>query len=207
LLELKDFEAIEVDGIDGLFLPFLVEQGVGGPSEHAEAVRNSLDMKCKLEVFVLKGLDISGGGLNMLNQEELISRGLAGKASEDHILLRQKGSDQLGSYAGDNLTSELFGGIFHGFDFREDLLIEVSNYLGDLHLSRGRSLLCRCRCLLLRHLIGCLLLSLLCGAICLYRRSCPSQRTLEATNETLQLAHKSEEILWVALFHLKDIFE
>lgn len=53
LLELKDFEAIEVNGVYGLFLPFLVEKGVGGPSEHAEAIRNSLDMKCKLEIFVL----------------------------------------------------------------------------------------------------------------------------------------------------------
>jgi hypothetical protein len=53
LLELKDFEAIEVDGVDGLFLPFLVEDGVGGPSKHAEAIRNSLDMKCKLKIFVL----------------------------------------------------------------------------------------------------------------------------------------------------------
>jgi ABC-type Fe3+/spermidine/putrescine transport system ATPase subunit len=53
LLELKNFETIEVDGVDGLFLPFLVEKGVGGPSEHAEAIRNSLDMKCKLEIFVL----------------------------------------------------------------------------------------------------------------------------------------------------------
>lgn len=89
MLELKDLEAIEVDGINSLFLPFLVEQGVGGPSEHAEAIRNSLDMKSKLEVFVLKGLDISSGGLNVLYQKELVSRGFAGKASEDHILLRQ----------------------------------------------------------------------------------------------------------------------
>jgi hypothetical protein len=29
LLELKDFETIEVDGVDSLFLPFLVEKGVG----------------------------------------------------------------------------------------------------------------------------------------------------------------------------------
>ncbi len=28
LLELKDFEAIEVDGVDGLFLPFLVKHGI-----------------------------------------------------------------------------------------------------------------------------------------------------------------------------------
>ena len=53
LLELKDFEAIEVDGVDGLFLPFLVKDGVGRPGEHAEAISNSLDMKCKLEIFVL----------------------------------------------------------------------------------------------------------------------------------------------------------
>jgi len=87
LLELKDFKTIEVDGVDGLFLPFLVEKGVSGPSKHAEAIRNSLDMKSELEIFVLKDLDISDGGLNMLYQEELISRGFAGKASKDHILL------------------------------------------------------------------------------------------------------------------------
>ena len=46
-------------------------------------------MKCKLEIFVLKGLDISSGGLNMLYQKELVGRGLAGKASEDNILLRK----------------------------------------------------------------------------------------------------------------------
>ena len=48
LLELKNFEAIEVDGVDGLFLPFLVEEGVCRPGEHAEAICNSLDMKCEL---------------------------------------------------------------------------------------------------------------------------------------------------------------
>ena len=53
LLELKNFETIEVDRVDGLFLPFLVEEGVCRPGEHAEAICNSLDMKCELEIFVL----------------------------------------------------------------------------------------------------------------------------------------------------------
>ncbi len=42
LLQLKNLETIEVDGVDGLLLPFLVKHGLRTPGEHAEAVSDGL---------------------------------------------------------------------------------------------------------------------------------------------------------------------